>query len=96
VKIKAYFEIIVDDKTPVSVPDNQEIPIIFVDEDKPEIRILTLNSTYENEDTSFSAVTPIINEEGRTILGIRDMTYALGIATKAIIWDNETRIITCK
>jgi len=65
------------------------IPKIFIGDDRPEIKVLTDFDTYEYNENQYSAEAPIIIENGRTYLGLRDIAYSLGIDPMAIRW-NET------
>jgi len=53
-----------------------------------------LSDVYQSEDSSFSAVAPIIIEQNRTFLGIRDMATVLGVAAEAIKWNDATKTAT--
>jgi len=82
---------VLEDNTPRIAPAEKAVPKIYVGEDRPEITVLTLSDTYITENKTFSASAPIIIEDNRTFLGIRDMAYALGIDPMAIKWDEATK-----
>jgi len=92
VTVSAVFEKTVETASaPVAAPAEKTIPTIFVGENKGEIKVLTLSNTYMNEDNTFSAVAPIIIEENRTFLGIRDIAEVLRIPQEAVKWDDKTK-----
>jgi len=92
------FKPVEEDTTPVVAPqariEQYGIPTVYIGENKPEIKVLTLSDTYQSEDNSFSAVAPIIIEQNRTFLGIRDMATVLGIAPEAVKWNDKTKTAT--
>jgi len=91
VDITATFKKKTDSSAPISAPAEKTIPTVFVGEDKSEIKVIIKDNTYITESKTFSATAPIIIENDRTFLGIRDMAYALGIAPEAVKWDSKTK-----
>lgn len=79
------------DSSPVLAPQDKKIPTIYIGDNKPEITINILENKYISGDNTKSARAPIIIENGRTYLGVRDIAYALGIDPMAIKWDSKTK-----
>jgi len=82
---------LVDNSSPVVAPTTKTIPTVFIGEDKPIIKVLVDNSIYSSGDTSYSSKIPVIIENGRTYLGLRDMAKVLGVAPEAIKWNDKTK-----
>jgi len=90
--------IIVEETKAIPVPEpvleRNGIPVVYIGEDKDEIKVEVDIDTYINGESIFSANAPIFIENGRTYLGVRDMAYALNIDPMAIKWNDETKTAT--